>query len=115
MEEVNFKVVQGDTFTIRIAYKNPDGTAIDLTDFTAQMDVRDKPGGKILCASATEENGGIVMGGTTGIIEVEFSHDQTKRFTTPKASYQMKIINTNNDDQVTLTTGYIKVYQAVIR
>lgn len=115
MEEVNFKTVQGDTFTIRLIYKNPNGTPIDLTDFTAQMDVRDKPGGKILCATATEQNGCVTIDGPNGTVEVEFSHDQTKKFTTPTSSYQLKVINKNNDDQTTLSTGYIQVYQAVIR
>jgi hypothetical protein len=114
MEEVNFKVVQGDTFNIVVTYKNPNGSAIDLTDFTARMDVRDKPGGKILCASATENNG-ITISNADGEITVEFSPSQTKKFTLPNSAYQLKITNSNNGQQTTLLQGYLQVSSAVIR
>lgn len=115
MEEVNFKTVQGDTFNIKLVYKNSNGTPINLLNYTAQMDVRDRPGGKILCATATEQNGGITISHINGIIEVKFNNNQTRKFTTPKSSYQLKIINNNNNEQLTLINGYIQVYQAVIK
>ena len=115
MEEVNFKVVQGDTFKIKLTYKNPDDTVYDLTDYTARMDVRDKPGGKVLCASATEANNGIIMDGPNGIIDVEFTPAQTKKFTLPNSAYQLQIINNDNGEKTTLTQGYIQVSSAVIR
>lgn len=115
MEEVNFNVVQGDTFNIRVSYKNPDDSVIDLSDYIAKMEVRDKPGGRILCASATTENGGIAIDGPNGTLDIEFIPDQTKKFTNPTAAYQIKIINSDNGQQTTLTKGYFKVSQAVIR
>jgi hypothetical protein len=115
MEEVNFKIVQGDTFTIQATYKNPDGSVIDLTDYSAQMDVRDKPGGKILCASATELNNGISIDGENGKINVEFTPSQTRKFTLPNSAYQLKITNNDTGQQTTLTQGYIQVSSAVIR
>ena len=114
MEEVNFKVVQGDTFSIVVNYKNPSGSAIDLTDFTARMDVRDKPGGKILCASVTENNG-INISDAQGQINIEFSPSQTKKFTIPNCAYQLKIINNNNNQHTTILQGYLQVSSAVIR
>lgn len=115
MEEVNFKVIQGDTFTIVVTYNNPDGSAVDITDFTAKMDVRDKPGGKVLCASANEENQGIVIDGTNGKITVKFTPAQTKKFTLPNSAYQLKIINSATNTQTTLLQGYLQVSSAVIR
>jgi hypothetical protein len=113
MEEVNFKVVQGDTFTIVVSYKNPNGTAINLTGAAARMDVRDKPGGKVLCASATQNNGGITIDGPSGQITVEFTPDQTKKFTIPSAAYQLQI--DSGGEKITLTQGYLQVSSAVIR
>ena len=115
MEEVNFKVIQGDTFTIVVTYKNPNGSVIDITDFTARMDVRDKPGGKVLCASATENNGGIVIDGPNGEITIEFTPAQTKKFTIPNAAHQLKITNLNTNQETTLVQGYLQVSSAVIR
>ncbi len=115
MEETNFKVVQGDTFTIKVMYKNPNGTAVDLTDYTVKMDVRDKPGGKILCGSATEENGGVNIDGPNGEIDIEFSSSQTKKFTIPTAAYQILLINNDDGKKTTLTQGYFKVSAAVVK
>jgi hypothetical protein len=113
MEEVNFKVVQGDTFTLEVTYKDPNGSAIDLTGYTAKMDVRDKPGGKILCASANELNNGIVIDDLNGKIIIKFSSSQTKKFTVPNAAYQLQI--DNNQEKITLMQGYLQVATAVIK
>lgn len=115
MEEVNFKVIQGDTFTIVVSYKNPDGTAINLGDFTARMDVRDKPNGKILCASATEANGGITINDNAGTITIKFTPAQTKKFTLPNSAHQLKIINNNNGEETTLAYGHLSVSAAVVK
>lgn len=115
MEEVNFKVVQGDTFSIAVNYKNPDGTAIDLVDYTARMDIRDVPGGRVLCASATEENGGISINGSAGQINIQFTPTQTKKFTIPNAAHQLQIIHNDTNKKITLVTGHIKVSPSVIK
>lgn len=115
MEEVNFKVVQGDSFEIAVSYKNEDGTAINLVDYTARMDVRDIAGGKILCASATEDNGGIVINDSAGQISIKFTPSQTKKFTLPNAAHQLQIINNATNKKITLISGHIKVSPSVIK
>ena len=115
MEEVNFKVIQGDTFTISVIYKNPNGTPINLGDYTAKMDVRDKPNGKVLCASATEANGGITINDNAGQVTIKFTPSQTKKFTLPTAAHQLKIINSLTGEEVTLVNGYLNVSAAVIK
>ena len=114
MEEVNFKVVQGDTFKMRVTYTNPDTTAIDLTDFSAKMDVRNEPSGKILCATI-DSTSGIDIDGPNGTLDIEFTPSQTRKFTTPSAAYQLKIINNDNGEQHTLVRGYLSVSAAVVR
>lgn len=114
MEEVNFQVVQGDTFTMEVTYTNPNGSAINLTDFSAKMDVRDQPGGKILCASISSTNQ-IDIDGTNGKLTISFTPAQTRKFTTPSAAYQLKIINNNTGESTTLVRGYFSVNAAVIR
>lgn len=114
MEEVNFQVVQGDTFAIRVTYEDSAGSAIDITDFDARMDVRNEPGGRILCASISN-NDQITIDGPNGILDIEFTPSQTKKFTTPSAAYQLKIISDVNDQETTLLKGYLAVSAAVVR
>ncbi len=113
MEEVNFKVVQGDTFSIKVTYQNPNGTDINLTNYTARMDVRNEPGGKILCASITTSNG-ISISGVDGEINITFSPAQTRKFTTPSAAYQLQITSPGGQ-QTTVLKGYLSVSPAVVR
>lgn len=113
MEEVNFKVVQGDTFSIQITYTNPNGSAINLSNYHARMDIRNEPAGKILCASITEEDG-ITINGPTGVISVTFSPQETRRFTTPNAAYQLQIASPG-EQYTTILKGYLSVYPAVVR
>ena len=113
MEEVNFQVVQGDTFTIRVTYTNPNGTPINLTGFTAKMDVRDQPGGKILCASIASGSG-ITITGSQGLLDIEFSPAQTRKFTMPSAAYQLKVTSSSGQ-QTTILRGYFSVSGAVVR
>lgn len=114
MEEVNFKVVQGDTFKMRVTYRNPDSTVIDLSDYSAKMDVRNEPAGKILCARINSTSG-IDIDALNGTLDIEFTPAQTRKFTTPSAAYQLKIINNATGEQHTLVRGYLSVTPAVVR
>jgi len=113
MEDVNFKVVQGDTFTFKVTYQNPNGSAINLTNYTAKMDVRNEPGGKILCASVTTSSG-ISINGSAGQITVTFTPAQTRKFTVPSAAYQLQIISPSGQ-HTTVAKGYISTSLAVVR
>ena len=113
MEEINFKVIQGDSFIIRVTYKNPNGTPIDLTGYTAKMDVRNEPSGKILCASITDQSG-ITITPSTGVLDIEFTPAQTRKFTLPSCAYQLQI-RSSSGTQTTILKGYISTSAAVIR
>jgi hypothetical protein len=113
MEDVNFKVVQGDTFSIQVTYTNPNGTPINLTNYSARMDVRNEPAGKVLCASVTNGNG-ITINGSTGVLSITFNPAQTRRFSTPSAAYQLQIASSGGQ-YTTILKGFLSVYPAVVR
>lgn len=113
MEEVNFKVVQGDSFTIVVQYTNPDNSPINLSGYTSRMDVRNEPFGKILCASLTEQSG-IVITPSTGTLNIQFTPSQTRKFTYPSAAYQLQI-KSSIGVQTTILKGYFSTSLAVIR
>lgn len=113
MEEVNFNVVQGDTFSIQVTYTNPNGTPINLTNYSARMDIRNEPAGKILCASITQGTG-ITINGSTGVLSITFPPSSTRRFSTPTAAYQLQIASPGQQ-YTTILKGYLSVYPAVVR
>lgn len=114
MEEINFKVVQGDSFKVRVTYTDSNDNPINISEYSAKMDVRNEPGGKILCASIDNSNG-ININGPNGTLDINFPPSQTRKFTTPSATYQLKIINNDNQEETTLIHGYFSVTTAVVR
>jgi len=69
--EHNITHVEGDRFQIQVKLEQPNGTAVNLTGYTAQMQVRDKPGGTVWASST----GGspsltVTIGAAEGTIDI---------------------------------------------
>lgn len=67
--KIDFEAKQGVTFRRVLTYKGADGALIDLTDFTARMQVRDGYEGEAVLELDTE-NGGITLGGAEGTMSL---------------------------------------------
>jgi hypothetical protein len=59
---------QGATFTLPLVWKQADGTPVDLTGYSAQMDVRTSKTAETAVVELTTINGRITLGGATGEI-----------------------------------------------
>lgn len=68
---------QGATFTRIFTWEDSSGIPIDLTLYTARMQVRATIGSPSTLLSLTTENGGISLGGTAGTITVTATATQT--------------------------------------
>ena len=112
MQESNFKIIQGDTLVLTAIYKDSNKAPIDITDYTAEFQVRDMPGGKIICAIVDTANG-IVIDGPNGKVITTVSSDLTKKFTSPKAAYQLQI--NSGTIKTTLATGWFEVQKGIIQ
>ena len=114
MPSTNFQVIQGDTWSIDIYYTDSDDTPINISNYRIVAEVRDKPGGSLLCASSsTDENDGIVLIDFPNInnaIKVTFNSDKTAKFNLPRSAYQIKVIETGD----TLLNGWLEVDAGVI-
>lgn len=76
------KLDQGETFRLALVYALPGETpedlpvAVDISGATVKMQVREKYGSPVL-AEATTENGGVVIDGPAGRIELVLTDVQT--------------------------------------
>jgi len=111
-ENINFKITQGDTFQLEITYEDINNVPINLTGYTFVLEVRDKPGGSILCATCSLGDGIAVSAPTTGFITVTISSEKTKNFNLPKSAYQLQAILGNS--KTTLAQGWFEVNAGVI-
>lgn len=64
----NVTLEQGATFTRTITYNEPGGSPVDLTGFTAAMDLRASYNSEEAILTLTTENGRIALGGVAGTI-----------------------------------------------
>ena len=118
MKDINYNIVQGDSWPISLNYLQPSGSPVILTGASAYFEVRDQPGGKIISATASGYDGsaspnGITINASTGTINVNITPAQTRAFNLPRAAYQLQI-QTPNGVRNTLLKGWFIVDAGVI-
>lgn len=74
-DKLNLSIDAGATFSIVVTWKDPNGTPIDLTGYSARMKLKDTYGGNTL-VSLTDSDG-ITLGGSAGTVTVTISDSQT--------------------------------------
>lgn len=80
--KLKFTIYQGATFRKRLAWKaGKPSVAVDLTGCTARMQVRAEVESAAVLLSLTTTNGGIVLGGATGTVDLYVSDEDTAAIT----------------------------------
>ena len=80
MPATNYDIIieQGATFTLQLVYKTSAGVAVDLTGYSARMQVRESyPAASPLLSFTSAASGGITLGGAAGTILIEASDETT--------------------------------------
>lgn len=73
----NFTIDQGSTWTLQLVYNDPNGDPINLTGYTAKMQVRRKFDSATAVLTLSTSNGGISITGLTGTINLIATDEQT--------------------------------------
>lgn len=79
---------QGSTYGQVMTCRDAAGTLIDLSGFTARMQVRDGYAGEAAILDLTTENGGIALGGVLGTITLAISASDLAAISLPPAIAQ---------------------------
>ena len=90
----NIIAYQGSTFTRQLTWEDSAGSAINLTGYTARMDVRtsiDAAGAATL--SLTTANGRIVLGGTAGTIALSAEGTATAAVVAGDYVYDLELVS----------------------
>lgn len=112
--KVNLQINQGATFRHRFTWKDGKGRAINLTGYTARLQARESIESPDAVISLNTENGGITLGGTSGVISLYMSDEATALITTKKLVYDLEL-EASNGDVVRLVNGSINVSFEVTR
>lgn len=82
----------GATFSRVIRYK-ADGSNVNLTGYTARMQIRPSAASATTTLSLTTENGRIALGGTAGTITLTVSATDTAAITAGRYVYDLELVS----------------------
>jgi hypothetical protein len=105
----NLTIEQKATFCKRLTYKDKSKKPVNLTGFSAHMQVRDASGALIVDLSTT--NGSIALGGILGTIDLTIAASDTTTMTFASALYDLTLISPSGtvtrllQGKVTLSPG----------
>lgn len=86
----NFIIEQNASFGKSMTYRDKTKKPINLTGFSARMQIRDTAG--LMVADLSTGNGKITLGGVTGVIVINISVAETSLMTFASALYDLKLI-----------------------
>lgn len=119
----NYKIIQGDSWQVTYTYQTSASNAIDLSGGSFLFEVRNEPGGSILCATASigtiPSSGSAVGDGITvysassGQVYVNISPEKTRNFNLPRSAFQAQYTNSSGDN-TTFENGWFIVDAGVI-
>ena len=121
----NFTIEQGTTHTFRVDYKDSNNEPVDLTGYTARMQIRNAPKGNTLYANLTTvpsncgtgldltpEIGSVTYPASSGSIEIVISAISSSAFNFDQAYYYLEVVYT---DPSTLCETVTRVLQGKIK
>lgn len=85
-------IEQGATFRLSLVWKDSLGAPINLTGYTARMQVRHKITDAAPLLTFTTANGAITLGGSAGTIEVVGSATSTDVLTVKSGVYDLEMV-----------------------
>ena len=92
----NFTIKQGSTFRKPFQWIAA-GTPVDMTGWTARMQVRSEVGSETVIAELTTENGGITIEPLEGKINLYLSDVETSAFSFEDAVYDIELVDQAGD------------------
>lgn len=86
---------QGSTFSKQLAY-TIDNNPVNLTGYTARMQVREKHTSVNTVVNINTSNGGIVLGGVSGTIQLNISSTTTALILAKDYVYDLELVSGGN-------------------
>ena len=93
--KLNLNIDQGADFSTTINVTNINGMPIDLTTYTARMQVREKYTSPSAVVNITTENGGITLGGEEGTIDLDINATATSNLVAKEYVYDLELVSSS--------------------
>lgn len=110
--KVQLDIFQGSTFTKSFTW-SVNGTPVNLTGATAKFQIKTSASDTTPLLELTEASG-IVLGGSTGVIEVKLTDEQTASLPCGNKVHGMKVYFPSGDDRA-LFQGMVSIQEFVVK
>lgn len=108
------KLNQGSTYTLPLILKDGEGALIDLSGYSAAMQIRIVPEAEEVIDELSTDNGRIVIDAENGKLTLSFPHAVTETYPAGQFFYDIEIVSA--DDEVTrILQGRIFISAEVTR
>ena len=111
----NTVIDQGADWYLTVTYENPDGTPIDITDYTAALQLRSLPNSPIYVLSLATGGDGITIDGEAGQVNIHATAEQTGAIDEGNYFYDLEITTPNTGVVTRLVQGQTVVSAQVTR
>jgi len=91
---------QGSSLSRVVTYNDANGAAVNLTGYTARMQVRPRASSGYAYLSLTSSSGGLTLGGTTGTITILVDGSVTSAIPAGNYVYDLEVVNGAYVDKV---------------
>lgn len=110
----NITADQGATFARQLTWKDKNSNPVNITNYTARMQVRFTPLSEDIILSLTTENGRIVLGGSLGTINLTVPATTMSSVAPGKYFYDLELVSSSGV-VVRLLKGFFKIDAEVTR
>jgi len=110
----DFEIEQGATFVRTITWKNSAGILVDLTGYTARMQVRSTVAAPDVLLELTNANSRLGLGGAAGTVAIRLSAAETALISWRKGVYDLELVAPSGT-VTRLLTGAVTVSFEVTR
>lgn len=107
-------IEQGATFRLRLSLTN-NGVVVPLSGHTARMHIRQKIAASDVLYELTTTNGGLVINGLAGTVDLYISDEDTATFQFRNAVYDLELEDTGTGEVVRVLQGAVQVSPEVTR
>ena len=91
---------QGSSLSRVVTYNNASGNPVNLTGYTARMQVRPRAGSGYAYLSLTSPDGGLTLGGSAGTITILVDGSITSAIPAGNYVYDLEVVNGEYVDKV---------------
>jgi hypothetical protein len=110
----NVVIDQGANWFLNVTYDNPNGTPVNLTNYTAALQLRSLPSDTVAVLTLTT-GAGITITGATGLVAIQATAAQTRAIDDGVYYYDLEITAPSTGVVTRLIQGQVEVSAEVTR